>query len=72
MMTIENKYGTIQNAFQTKIDWPNKVELEKILQIESCSSVAKNLGVSTSAIRKKVKQYGLNMKTISPWSVKHG
>lgn len=42
---------------KTKIEWPSLNELKKLLEDNSCCSVAKQLGVSDSAIRKRLKNH---------------
>lgn len=39
---------------QTKIDWPSKEELLIMLSINNCRQVAKKLGVSDTAIKKRL------------------
>jgi hypothetical protein len=71
--SIRTKYGRFQEMFQReKIKWPNKEELENMLHNKSCLALAKELGVSDNAIRKKCRKLGINIKEISKWARKHG
>ena len=45
----------------TKIDWPNKTNLQKLLNQQSRSAVARMLGVSEAAVRKREKKYGITI-----------
>jgi hypothetical protein len=56
----------------TKIDWPEKEELENMIKNQSLSSIAKLFGVSDNAVRNRAKKYGIDIKSISKWSQKHG
>lgn len=69
--TIEKKFENYKNVFKTRIEWPCKEELEQMLKEKSCLQLSKDLGVSDSAIRKRAKKYGIDIKTISKWSHKH-
>lgn len=72
LKTIIDKYGHIPIPNEMKIDWPEKNILIDLLTNNPCSKIAKNLGVSCSAVRKKAIKYGINIKDINPWSKKHG
>lgn len=56
---------------KTKITWPNKENLEKLIQEKSLCQISRELGVSDNSIRKRAKKYGINISTISKWSHKH-
>jgi hypothetical protein len=43
----------------TKINWPNKEELEKLVNEKPCSVIAKELGVSDKAVEKQCKKLGI-------------
>jgi hypothetical protein len=70
--TIEQRYTNYENMFKTKITWPDKATLQKMLEEKPCLEVAKILGVSDNGVRKKAKKYGIDIKQISIWSKKHG
>lgn len=70
--TINNKYGSFKEMFNNKIVWPNREDLEDMLKNLSAVQIGKNLGVSDNAVRKAAKRYGIDIKTISKWSKKHG
>lgn len=70
--TIIEKYGSYSNLFKTKINWPDKETLEKLLKSKPCSQIAKELKVSHAAVTNKAKKYGINVKEINPWSKRHG
>ena len=57
---------------KTKIAWPTDVELIEMIKINSISSIAKNLGVCDNAIRGRMKHRKIYIKSLSPWSQKHG
>lgn len=52
---------------QSKISWPSKEELEKLVWEKSTLSIAKDLGVSDSAIGKKCKAYGIQKPPRGYW-----
>ena len=56
----------------TKINWPDKNSLEKLIQNKSVRQIAKELGVSDNAVRKRAQKYGIKISIISKWSHKHG
>lgn len=56
----------------TKITWPDKDKLEDMIKNQSLCSIAKLLGVSDNAIRRRAKRYGIDIKSISRWSKMHG
>lgn len=75
--TINKLYGSMKELAEKrkneeKIVWPEKQELKELLINNSCVKIAKKLGVSDGAVRKRAKKYGINLKEISPWSQKHG
>lgn len=47
-----------RRSYKTKIEWPPAERLKKMVQEESFVSVAKRLGVSDNAIRKRIAKYG--------------
>lgn len=53
------------SKFILKIDWPLIEELEKMLEKFSYSSIGRQLGVSDSAVRKRAKKYGIDVKRIT-------
>lgn len=71
LKTMREKYQGYDKIFQTKINWPSKEILEQMLTDKSCCQIAKELGVSDNAVRKRAKKYGIDVKSISKWSHKH-
>lgn len=57
---------------KTKIAWPDKIALEKMIKSQSVLSIAKSLGVSDNAVRKRARSYGIDVKHLSKWSQKYG
>ena len=43
-----------------------------MLKNESAVQIGKKLGVSDNAVRKAAKRYGIDIRSISKWSKKHG
>jgi transcriptional regulator with PAS, ATPase and Fis domain len=72
MDEFEKKYGSFQAALKTKIKWPPKEELESMIKNQSVLSISKKLKVSDNAVRKTAKRYGIDIKSLSKWSQKHG
>lgn len=54
--------------YPTKIEWPNKEELQKLLWEMPSSSLAKELGVSDKAIEKRAKKFGLTKPPRGYWT----
>ena len=57
---------------KTKINWPDKDSLEKLIREKSLCQVARELNVSDNAVRKHALKQGIDIKSISKWSHKHG
>ena len=53
---------------KTKIEWPSKEELEKLLWEKPTTSIAKDLGVSDKAVEKHVKKLGLTKPPRGYWA----
>ena len=53
---------------KTKIEWPSKEELEKILWEKPTTYIAKDLGVSDKAVEKHVKKLGLTKPPRGYWA----
>lgn len=70
--TIKRKYGSPTTFFTMKINWPTKDELVEMIKIQSIRAIAKNLGVSDNGVRKAAKRYGIDVRSLSKWSQKHG
>lgn len=70
--TIRLKYGSIKESTRTRIVWPERDVLEKDIREHSLSFIGRKLGVSTGAIKKHAKKYGIDVSQINPWCKKHG
>jgi hypothetical protein len=70
--SINEKYGSLKEVFKKKVNWPTKEQLEEMLKNESAVQIGKKLGVSDNAVRKAAKRYGIDIRSISKWSKKHG
>lgn len=55
---------------KTKINWPSKDELQKLVWNSPIENLAKNLGVSSRAIHKKCKKLHINKPNQGYW-LKH-
>ena len=53
---------------KTKIEWPSKEELEKLLWEKPTTYIAKDLGVSDKAVEKHVKKLGLTKPPRGYWA----
>lgn len=69
--SIRSKYGSYKTMFSNKIDWPNKEIFIEMLKNKSASQIGRELGVSSSSVRKHAKRNDIDISSISPWS-KHG
>lgn len=58
--------------FSRKIEWPSKEILEEKIRTQSILSIGRELGVSDTSVRKMAKSYGIDIKSISTFSKKHG
>lgn len=66
------KLGKVKKEHKTKINWPEKDALEQLIINHSVSSIARQLGVSDNAIRKRAEKYDIDIKSLSVWSKRHG
>jgi hypothetical protein len=60
----------VRKELKTKIVWPDKLELESLIQNNSMRSVGKKLGVSDNAVRKRCKKYQIDFINTT-WAKRH-
>lgn len=58
----------IYKEYKTRINWPDKDILIEKAKKQSILSIARELGVSDNAIRKRLKKLGIQVSLISPYS----
>lgn len=73
--TIHNKCSIVKEkkifVKKQKINWPHTDVLVERASKSPLTKIAKELGISSGAIKKHLKKYGIDIKNISPWSKKH-